>query len=76
MGFFDKIQKKVQDALQNATPESLIKSVQGKIQGAMPTGMLNRMQGMSNGCFNNGLDISLATIRVSSPFSAKQRSQP
>lgn len=57
MGLFDKLQKKVQDTLQNATPESLIKSVQEKIQGAIPAGMLGGMQekGMAKMAENTSL---------------------
>lgn len=60
MGLFDKLQKKVQDTLQNATPESLIKSVQEKIQGAIPTGMLSGMQ--EKGLAQAAENMSLADV--------------
>lgn len=44
MGLFDKLQKKIQDTLQEVAPEDLIKSVQGKIQEAMPGSLLKGMQ--------------------------------
>lgn len=44
MGLFDKIQKKVQDKLQDITPVELIQAAQQKIQAAIPGNMMNALQ--------------------------------
>lgn len=44
MGFFDKLQKKVQETPQDAGTEELINSLQQKLRDAIPKDVLDAMQ--------------------------------
>lgn len=58
MGLFDKLQKKVQDTLQNAAPEELMKSVQQKLQSVMPGGIMEAMQNKATEQMENTMSMA------------------
>lgn len=58
MGLFDKLQKKVQDTLQNAVPEDLMKSVQQKLHDAMPGGMMAALQDKATKNMENTMSMA------------------